>query len=293
MKTAVITGGTSGIGKQTALALASEGWRLFICGRSAKKGEKAAEELRAAGAEVEFTALDMTDDEAVRSWAADIQNKVDYLDALVLNAGLVRYDLKYDKHDYEYMFATTHLGHFLLTHLLLSKVIAAVGRVVVTSSVAHWAASTTNPMAFKKGELNPSEFAAGFKAYGRSKLANILFVRGLNERLRHTGVYANAFHPGGVKTSIWRGMDKFAMALLNPFLISEKKGAQTQIWLASSSDIIEGGNYYTRKKMARTSAHASDLKKMQELWALSEKRFGIVEFGKPETDQSTEVRKQA
>lgn len=139
MKTALITGGSAGIGKQTALALAAQGYHVIIAARDAAKGQQVLAQIRAASpsAQVSFWQVDLSVPEQVRALAAHVRSQWDHIDALVLNAGLFTPALRTDATGHEFMFATTHLGHFLLTHHLLDLVKAApAARVVVTSSVA-------------------------------------------------------------------------------------------------------------------------------------------------------------
>ncbi len=285
MKTALITGGSAGIGKETAKELARLGFDIIIAARDAAKGESVVSEIRAEcpQAKVEFISLDLTDFPSVKDFASSVRSRWHCLDLLILNAGLFTPKLKLSESGHEFMFATTHLGHFLLTHELLPLMKTSNdGRIVVTSSVAHKLGSLINFLDFENPSSNSTLLLVPFINYGRSKLCNLLFVRALASRLAGTTIKVNAFHPGAVKSEIWRSTPGLFNSALSPFLVSERKGAQTQIYLATDPQLKTSGEYWYRQKIARTSGPGKDSKLANKLWKYSENALGIKNFGEPE-----------
>lgn len=284
VKRAVVTGGSAGIGKETVKALAAQGWEVMVAARDATKGEAVLQAIRAEhpGAQLSFHALDLSDSQAVARFAQAVRARWDRIDALVLNAGLFTPRLRTGVTGHEFMFATTHLGHFLLTHHLLPLVEAApAGRIVVTSSVGHFFAGRFDFDALMKPSSSTALLVAPFRAYGTSKLANLLFVRELARRLQGSRVLVNSFHPGSVKTEIWRGTPSLFNALISPGLISEREGAQTQIYLATDPGLNQSGQHWFRKKVERGSGASRDPALARQLWAYSEQALGIDQFGRP------------
>lgn len=284
MKTALITGGNSGIGKETARALVGLGWRVLIAARDAAKSRALVESIRAANprAEIDWLAVDLSDFNGIEAFANEVSRRLPVIDALVLNAGLYTRQLTTNHAGIELMFATTHLGHFLLTHHLLPNVRASRdGRIVVSSSVAHWMGGRMDLGTMNKPSRSQALQWAPFKAYGRSKLANMLFVRELAKRLQGTSVKVNGFHPGGIKSDFWRDTPGWVTALVDPFLVSEAKGAKTQIHLASHEGLSATGEYWSARKVRRGSPANRDPALSRQLWQYSEQVFGITHFGQP------------
>lgn len=295
MKTALVTGGSAGIGKHTVRALVARGFAVLIAARDERKGRALVDALRAShpGAQVDFFSLDLSEPDDVRALAREVRSRWDHVDALVLNAGLFTPKLHTNRKGYEFMFATTHLGHFLLTHELLPLVKASAdGRIVVTSSVAHFVAGRFDFKTLRQPSTSTALLLAPFLAYGRSKLANLLFVRELARRLAGTRVKVNAFHPGSVKTEIWRGTPGLFNTLIAPTLISEEQGAQTQIHLATEPGLTETGQYWYRKTIHRGSPASRRPDLAQKLWQYSEAALKIRVFGEPEPT-TQEQRRQA
>lgn len=267
MKTVLITGGNSGIGKATALALAAQGYRVFIAARDMKKSEQALAEISTAvpGAQVLALKLDLSDLEQVRSFAADFRQRVPVLDVLILNAGLFPTRKQLTSQGFEMQFGVNHLGHFLLTQLLLDSVKAAPGaRIVVVSSIMHWL-GRINWNSFR-GE----KFYNPVAAYGQSKLANLLFAQELSRRLEGTGIAVNALHPGGVDTGIARDLPKFAQKIYGALTVSVEKGAESSIFLASAPEAAElHGSFIMNCKPAWHSPLAKAAT-AEKLWQVSE-----------------------
>ena len=273
--TVVITGGNAGIGKETAVALARAGMHVVITSRDRARGRAALEEIRTRGESdaVEVMELDLADFASIRRFADDYLADHDRLDVLVNNAGLVLIKRSETVDGFETTFGVNHLGHFLLTHLLLDRIRAsAPARVVVVSSHAHKSA--------RKGldfdDLQSENGYSSFRVYSKTKLANIYFARELGRRLEGTGVTVNALHPGFVASRFGRDGDSgrlgdIAMVLGRPFAISPEKGARTSIYLATSPDVadVTGGYFYKCRPSSPTKI-ALDDEAARRLWAVSE-----------------------
>jgi NAD(P)-dependent dehydrogenase (short-subunit alcohol dehydrogenase family) len=279
-KTVVITGGNSGIGAETAVALAQMGARVVITARDPERGKAAVDDIKARSTsdDVELVLFDLGSLASVREGAAELLNRCPRIDVLVNNAGLVLTDRRESTDGYEMTFAVNHLGPFLLTALLLDRIKAsAPSRIVNVSSTAHKAA--------RRGvdfdDINATKRYRGMQVYGVSKLANILFTAELARRLEGTGVTANSLHPGTVRTGYGRGGDtsgvlKIGIAIAAPFFLSPAKGARTSVYLASSPD-VEGvtGKYFVKNKERQPSAAARDADAARRLWEVSEQMVGL------------------
>lgn len=286
-KTALVTGGSAGIGKETVKALVAQGYEVLIAARDARKGQALVAQLRrdTPDAQVDFIACDLSEFGQVEALAQAVRARWTRLDALVLNAGLFTPQLHCNSAGYEYMFATTHLGHFLLTHHLLPLVLAAPdARVVVTSSVAHWMGGGFDFDSLRSPSTRSLLMLVPFRAYGRSKLANLLFARELARRVGGTSVKVNAFHPGPVNTEIWRDTPSLFNTMIRPGLISEAAGARTQIQLVTAPGLRESGGYWARGKLDYSSPASRHRDLAVKLWQYSEQALGITRFGQPADD---------
>jgi NAD(P)-dependent dehydrogenase (short-subunit alcohol dehydrogenase family) len=284
MKTALITGGNSGIGKETAKALVARGWQVLIAARDAAKSRELVASIRAGqpGAQIDWLSVDLSDFSGIEAFASEVSHRLPVIDALVLNAGLYTRQLTTNRTGIEMMFATTHLGHFLLTHHLLDKVRASSdGRIVVSSSLAHWVGGQMDLDTLRTPSSSQFLQMAPFRAYGRSKLANMLFVRELARRLQGTTVKVNGFHPGGIKSDFWRDTPAWVTAVVDPFLVSEAVGAKTQIHLAAHEGLAISGEYWSGRKLRRGSPANRDPELALKLWRYSEEVFGITDYGRP------------
>jgi NAD(P)-dependent dehydrogenase (short-subunit alcohol dehydrogenase family) len=284
MKTALITGGNSGIGKETARALAAQGWKVLIAARDAAKSREVVKAIRAEtpNADIDWLALDLTEFDTIEAFAKEVTTRMPVIDALILNAGLYTQTLRTNRAGYETMFAATHLGHFLLTHYLLANVKASSdGRIVLTSSVAHQFGGSLTLDSVRNPSSNVTLQIAPTLAYGFSKLANLLFVRELAKRLKGTSIKVNAFHPGAIRSGFWRDVPGWLGALVSPVLVSEAAGARLQIRLASEPGLTVSGEYWARGKVRTSSAAGRDPQRAAALWDYSEKVFGIKKFGMP------------
>ena len=210
VKTIVVTGATAGIGLEAALQLAAQGHRLVLVGRSPEKLARAAERVEAAGAAgVDTFVADFASLDSVRGLAAELRSRLDRIDVLVNNAGGVHDKRTLTADGLEATFAVNHLAGFLLTELVKDRVVAAApARIVFTSSDGHYSGTMDfDDLGFERGYTI-------MKAYGRSKLANVLYARRLAAELADAGVTVNALHPGAVATDIWSGAPWFARPVL-------------------------------------------------------------------------------
>jgi len=276
-KQVLLTGASRGIGRATALALAKQGANLSLLVRNRELGEKVIEEIRAAPARtgtksrIDLFVGDLSSMKDIRQVAAEFLKKHDRLDVLINNAGAINMDREVTADGYERTFATNHLAYFLLTELLLDVIKkSAPARIINVSSEAHRGASLDfDDLMFDKHGYS------GFGAYGKSKLANILFTRELAKKLEGSKVTVNALHPGVIASGFGRnnkGVFGFVMRnLAGPFLGSEESGARTTVHLATSPD-VEGktGLYFKSSRESTPTSEARDDAAASRLWQLSE-----------------------
>jgi NAD(P)-dependent dehydrogenase (short-subunit alcohol dehydrogenase family) len=268
---ALVTGGTSGIGKATATALAALGADVVVVGRNRERGEQAAAEIRAqTGGRVDLALSDLASQAEVRALAEGFRRRYDRLDVLVNNAGLVQSTRTESPDGIETTFAINHLAPFLLTNLLLDVLKeSAPSRIVTVSSEAErW-----GNLDFE--DLQSRKKYRGFPVYGMTKLANIMFTYELAERLKGTGVTATCMHPGAVNTRFGAdstGPMTILFRLSKPFMRTPEQGADTLIWLASSPE-VEGlsGRYYSDRKPIEPKKIAQDPEARRRLWEESER----------------------
>ena len=274
-KVALVTGGTSGIGKATAMALSAMGTDVVVVGRDRERGERAVEEIRAqTGGRVDLALADLSSQAEVRALAEEFKRRYDRLDVLVNNAGLVQSTRTETVDGLESTFATNHLAPFLLTNLLLDMLQqSAPSRVVTVSSEAErWGNIDFDDLQSKKNYR-------GFPVYGMTKLANIMFTYELAERLEGTGVTATCMHPGAVNTRFgtnnWGPMT-ILFRLFKPLMRTPDQGADTVIWLAASPE-VEGvsGRYYSDRKPLEPKKIANDPAARRRLWEESERLTGL------------------
>ncbi|HEY2516844.1 MAG TPA: SDR family oxidoreductase [Polyangiaceae bacterium] len=270
-KTILITGANQGIGKASALALGKMGAKLVLVCRSADKGREAVADLERGGVKgIELIVADMGKQADVRRAAAEFKAKHDRLDVLLNNAGVLCTSRRETVDGLEETFAINHMGYFLFTNLLLDVLKkSAPARIVNVASHAHKGAK----VAWDDPQLKQGWSA--IKAYGQSKLCNILFTRELSRRLEGTGVTANSLHPGVIGSGFGHtdgGFFAVLVSIAKPFMLTPEKGARTQVWLASSPE-VQGitGKYFDKCKESTPSPEALDADAPARLWALSEK----------------------
>ena len=258
-RTVLVTGGTSGIGRATALGLAAMGARLAITGRDRERTESTAREIRAAGGkQVDVFVADLLSQTEVRRLADEVLQSLPRIDVLVNNVGGYWNTRQVTADGLERTFALNYLAPFLLTNLLLDRLKqSAPARVVTVSSGAHSAGRID--FDDLQGELSYS----GARAYSQSKLATVLFTYELARRLQTYAVTANALHPGVVRTSFGAedpgGVQRLLVPFVRPFLKSPDQGAATSIHLASSPDLEQvTGRYFANCKPKRSSKRSYD-----------------------------------
>ena len=204
-KTVIITGANTGIGKETAIELAKRNARVIVACRSQEKGKKAEIDIRreSGSNNVHFRQLDLASFESIKKFAKEVLSEESRIDILINNAGVFYWrghGFEKTEDGFETQFGVNHLGHFLLTNLLLDKIIKAPeGRIIVVSSIGH-----TFPSKLNLDTINSEEHYSPYDAYPKSKLANVLFTKALAKRLTGTNVTANGLHPGVVNTELGR-----------------------------------------------------------------------------------------
>jgi NAD(P)-dependent dehydrogenase (short-subunit alcohol dehydrogenase family) len=278
-KTVVITGGNSGIGLETAVALARAGANVVITARDAERGKQAVADIkgRSGSDTVDLVVFDLGSLASTRAGAAELLDRCPRIDVLVNNAGVVLTERRETVDGFESTFAINHLGPFLLTELLLDRIKAsAPARIVNVASTAHRGART----GLDFDDLQATKGYRGMRVYGASKLANIMFTKELARRLAGTGVTVNAVHPGTVRTGYGRdgdsgGLLKVGLAIGSRFFLSPEKGADTSVYLASSPDVAGvTGEYFIKRKVKKPSAAALDADAARQLWDVSQQLVG-------------------
>jgi NAD(P)-dependent dehydrogenase (short-subunit alcohol dehydrogenase family) len=276
-KVALITGGTGGIGKATAIGLATMGARVGITGRDLARAEQAASDIRTASANpaVDAFAADLASQTEVHRLAVAILAAYPRLDVLVNNVGGFWAHRHSTADGLERTFALNHLASFLLTNLLLDRLKAsAPARVVTVSSGAQ----SMGRIDFD--DLQGARNYSGQRAYNQSKLANIMFTNELAHRLEGTGVTANSVHPGVVRTNFGAEDQAWFFTVISrvarPLLKTPAKGAQTSIYLASSPE-VDGvsGRFFVNRMPKTPNKVAYDTKMTARLWDVSADLVGM------------------
>ncbi|XP_034763379.2 dehydrogenase/reductase SDR family member 13-like [Acipenser ruthenus] len=280
-KTAVITGGNTGIGKATALDLAKRGARVILACRSKQRAEAAVFDIRkeSSNHQVLFMQLDLASLQSVRSFAETFLQTEPWLDILINNAGVGGHGQTAD--GFELHFGVNHLGHFLLTALLLERLKQAeAGRVVTVSS-----------MAYRYGRVDFSTLGTPVshdssswvktQGYCHSKLCNILFTRELANKLEGSTVTCYSVHPGFVYTEVFRDMETWQKLFFIPFarlfFQGPEGGAQTSIHCAVQEGIeVLSGRYFADCSVQEVGTHARDDGVARKLWEVSERLAGLV-----------------
>ena len=278
-RTVLVTGGTRGIGKATALGLATMGAHLAITGRDRGRTEGAAREIRAAGGQVDVFVADLSSQSEVRRLAEEVLQSISRIDVLVNNVGGYWNTRHVTTDGLERTFALNHLAPFLLTNLLLDRLKqSAPARVVTVSSNAH----AQGRIDFE--DLQGERSFSGSRAYDQSKLANLLFSYELARRLQATSVTANALHPGVVSTSFGAedpgGVQRLLVPFMRPFMKAPAQGAVTSIHLASAPDLEQvTGRYFVNGKPKRSSKRSYDEAAAARLWQVSADLVGLTAAG--------------
>jgi NAD(P)-dependent dehydrogenase (short-subunit alcohol dehydrogenase family) len=279
-RTVLVTGGTAGIGRATALGLARMGAHLAICGRDRESTEGAAGEIRAAGGgQVEVFVADLSSQSQVRRLADEVLQRLSRIDVLVNNVGGYWNTRHVTADGLERTFALNHLAPFLLTNLLWDRLSnSAPARVVTVASNAH----AQGRIDFD--DLQGERSYSGARAYSQSKLANVLFTYELARRLPATSVTANALHPGLTRTSFGAedpgGVQRRLVPFLRPFMKAPAEGAATSIHLASAPELARvTGRYFAKGRPRRSSKASYDQAAGARLWQVSAELVGLTAAG--------------
>ena len=273
-KTILITGATNGIGKAAAVKFAKSAKSIAFTYRNEELAEDLKNEMQKINPNLSINSFfcDFSVQGSIRECADKIKNDLKAIDLLINNAGVVNTEYSETIDGIENTFAVNHLGYFLFTNLLLDLVKKeSESRIINVSSAAHH---------FVKGmqwdDINyKDDFKMGLKAYGQSKLGNILFTKQLAKKLQKDGVTVNAIHPGGVNTSLGNQnnslLGRVLKIILKPFFRSPLKGANTIIYLAEIDGLSITGAYWVDGRVAKTSHYSKNEAEAEKLWRLSEK----------------------
>jgi NAD(P)-dependent dehydrogenase (short-subunit alcohol dehydrogenase family) len=284
-RTALITGANTGLGYETAAALAAKGAHVVLAVRNLEKGRDAARRIEQAapGARVSLQELDLTSLDSVRAAADQLRSTYDSIDLLINNAGVMMTPKSTTKDGFELQFGTNHLGHFALTNRLLDRLMSAPGsRIVTVSSTGH---------RFVRGvrfdDLQWDRDYSRVRAYGQSKLANLMFTYELQRRLKGTDTIALAAHPGGSNTELMRNLPVAVRglgAVLAPLFQGPDMGALPTLRAATDPAAL-GGQFYGPDGFAEQRGHpkvvastdaSHDTEAQHRLWAVSEELTGVV-----------------
>lgn len=276
----LVTGISAGIGKATAVALAQRGVHVVGVARNAERGRAAVKDVRdqMSAAHIDLLVADLSQLDEVRRLAEEVRFRYDHIDVLLHNAGVAVYGRRQTTADgYERTFATNHVAPYLLTRLLMDRLEAAGGkpaRVVSVSSQVH-----RQVRHIPWDDLQSQRSYSGVAAYNLSKLANVLFVRALAERLDRRAVVANAVSPGFVHTELNRGATlpfRIFFALMRPLQSTAQTGAETPVWAATSAEAgtVTGG-YFEKCRPAKTSTLAQEPAAAERMWAVSAELCGL------------------
>jgi NAD(P)-dependent dehydrogenase (short-subunit alcohol dehydrogenase family) len=275
-KNVIITGGNTGIGKETARVVAKMGANVIIACRDEKRGlEAEAEVKRTSGnANVRYMNLDLASFSSVRAFASEYKKLGIPLHILINNAGIMGCPYSKTKDGFEMQFGTNHLGHFLLTNLLVPELKAgAPSRVVNVSSKAHTMVSY-----FNLDTIGDESKYGKWTAYGISKSANILFASEFNRRFSKDGIFSNSLHPGVIATELTRHMTGGSVFhfFAAPFEKSIEQGAATTVYVATAPELNNvGGKFYSDCNEAVPKAHCLDMSFAEKLWEKSEEWTGL------------------
>ena len=286
-RTVLVTGGSGGIGRATALGLAAMGAHLAITGRDRGRTQDAAGEIRAVGGQVDMFVADLSSQAQVRRLAGEVLQSLPRIDVLVNNAGGFWNTRHVTADGLERTFALNHLAPFLLTSLLLARLKhSAPARVVTVSSNQAIGRIDFDDL---QGERSYS----GARAYNQSKLANVLFTYELARRLQGTTVTANALHPGVVRTDLGaedpRRIQRLIVPFARPFMKAPARGAATSIHLASAPDLEQvTGRYFASSKPRRSSKPSYDQAAAARLWQISADLTGLTAAGAATSSASGE-----
>ncbi|XP_060891197.1 retinol dehydrogenase 11-like isoform X1 [Labrus mixtus] len=279
-KTVLITGGNTGIGKETAVDMARRGARVILACRDMDRANNAAEDVkkRSGSVNVVVKKLDLASLQSVRQLAEDVLASEERLDVLINNAGVMRCPKWQTEDGFEMQLGVNHLGHFLLTHCLLDLLKkSAPSRIVNVSSLAHERGQIYFDDIHQEKDYRP------WKSYSQSKLANVLFTKELSNRLQGTGVNTYSLHPGVIRTELgrhfWPAMPLWKRVVYTPlmfFIKSPAEGAQTTIYCAVEESLQnQSGLYYSDCAPKTAAPQGRDDEAAKKLWDLSASMVGL------------------
>ncbi len=269
-KVAIVTGANSGMGLATTAALCDAGAKVIMLCRNEERGREALEKLKEKEErQLELIICDLGDYDSIRGFARTVKAKYARIDILVNNAGFISLDRQETKEGLERQFGINHIGHFLLTMLLL-KNMGEGTRIVNVASGAH----KVGRIHFE--DINLKKHFNVITAYSQSKLANVLFTRELARRVAKRGITVNCCHPGAVATNIGidcdTGFGKTVTGMLKPFFQTPEEGARTAIFLAMDGSVKNvSGEYFYNCKIAKSSKRSKDMRLARKLFVLSKK----------------------
>jgi NAD(P)-dependent dehydrogenase (short-subunit alcohol dehydrogenase family) len=271
IKTTVITGATSGIGKATAMALAAQDHAVYLLVRNIIKGEAVKQEIteQTGNKHIYVIKCDLADLQSVCEAIAELSQKLMAINILVNNAGAGFSERQVSRDGFEMTFATNHLGHFLLTTGLMPLLERGQARIINVSSEGHKLGKPNFD------DLQSAQNYSSVKAYGMAKLFNVYFARSLAQKFGDKGILAFSLHPGVVNSSFadkLKGFEKIMMKLARPFMITSEQGAETSIYLATAPRLDQfNGCYFKKKHVAKTAAIVQDAAVQEKLWQISDK----------------------
>ena len=272
-KNILITGATSGIGRESALALSKMGANITFIARNKLKAENLLTDInKISNGQNSFIIADLSSQKDIKSASEKYIDKNISLDVLLNNAGLINFKRNETIDGFEETFAINHLAYFSLTNLLLDKIKESnSARIVNVSSAAHQFVKRMN-----FNDIHSKKSYKPFQVYGYTKLANILFTKKLSSMLENKKITVNCLHPGVVGTSFGQNnsnnLNKVLSFIAKPFMRTSEKGAETSIYLCSSPDVSDiSGQYFYNCKVTKTSKWAQSKEDADKLWDLSEK----------------------
>ena len=280
-RVAVITGANTGLGYETAAALADHGAHVVLAVRNLDKGKDAAARIatRSPGASVALQELDLTSLESIRAAAEQLRSDHDRIDLLINNAGVMMTPKSSTKDGFELQFGTNHLGHFAFTGLLLDRLLPVTGsRVVTVSSIGHRIGR------IRFDDLRSDRSYSRMGAYGQSKLANLLFTYELQLRLTGTNTIAVAAHPGSSTSELTRNVPRLVQIALKPLELQGSDMGALPTLRAATDPTVLGGQYYGPDgiaemrgypKVVASSEKSHDVDVQKRLWAVSEDLTGV------------------
>ncbi|MFC7320100.1 SDR family oxidoreductase [Halobacillus campisalis] len=276
-KIAIVTGANSGMGLATTIELANKGIHVIMACRNKERSKEALSEAKSVTKKdhIEMLKCDLGSLTSIKEFVSHFKLKFDRLDILINNAGVVSLKRELTGDGFESQMGINHLGHFLLTNLLLYELKKSKdARVVVVSSGAHkWGKIHFRDPHLRKG-YNV------MKGYGQSKLANILFANALADKTKDDNISVNSLHPGAVATNLGvnrqSGFGTSIMKTLEPYFKTPEQGAETAVYLATDENIRGvSGKYFYNKQVSPRSKAASDRKLAETLWIWSEREVGL------------------